>query len=66
MVGVVRVDGVVGLVGVVEVVGVDPWMGWFDDYDINKRRGIGQYPIFSRTPYFSVKKHATFVLKVEV
>ena len=30
-----------------------------------KRRGIGQYPIFSRTPYFSAKKHTVF-LKVEV
>ena len=28
----------------------------------NKRRGIGQYPIFYRTPYFSVKKHKTFPL----
>ena len=32
----------------------------------NKRRGIGQYPIFSRTPYFSAKKHTTVFLKVEV
>ena len=32
----------------------------------DKRRGIGQYPIFSRTPNFSVKKHTTFVLKIEV
>ena len=31
-----------------------------------KRRGNGQYPIFSRTPYFSAKKHTTVVLKVEV
>ena len=29
----------------------------------DKRRGIGQYPIFSRTPYFSAKKY-TFALKV--
>ena len=33
---------------------------------MNKRRGIDQYPIFSRTPYFSAKKHTTVVLKVEV
>ena len=31
-----------------------------------KRRGIGQYPIFSRMPYFSSKKHMTVALKVDV
>ena len=31
-----------------------------------KRRGIDQYPIFSRIPYFSAKKHTTVVLKLEV
>ena len=33
---------------------------------LNKRRGIGQYPKFSRTHYFSAKKHTKGVLKVEV
>ena len=28
--------------------------------------GIGQYQIFSKTPYFSAKKHTTVVLKEEV
>ena len=28
---------------------------------LNKRRGIGQCLIYSRTPYSSAKKHATFV-----
>ena len=36
------------------------------NYTHFKRRGIGQYPIFSRTPYFYAKKHTTFVIKVEV
>ena len=35
------------------------------NYKCYKRRGIGQYPIFSRTPYFSGEKHTTVVLKVE-
>ena len=35
-------------------------------YITNKRRGIGQYPIFSRAPYLYAKKHTTFVIKVEV
>ena len=29
-------------------------------------RVIPQYPIFSRTPYFSVKRHTIVVFKVEV
>ena len=32
----------------------------------DKRIGIGQPPIFSRAPYFYVKKHTTVVLKVEI
>ena len=31
---------------------------------MNKRKGIGQYPII--TPYFYAKKHTTFVIIVEV
>ena len=32
----------------------------------DKRRGIGQFPIFSIEPYFYATKHTTVVLKVEI
>ena len=35
-------------------------------YKTHKRRGIGQYPIFSKPPYFSSKKHTKVALKVKV